>query len=111
MDILFASKNLERLCHDDAFATHTLGSACARKLRARLDDLRAVVNLAFAHKLPGRFHTLFGEFKGCFALSLAGNVRLVIRASSRPELPADMTSPLLKNVSTVHVVHIGEINA
>jgi len=111
MDILFASKNLERLCHDDAFATRTLGSACARKLRARLDDLRAVVNLAIAHKLPGRFHTLFGEFKGCFAFSLADNIQLVVRAAGDLELPADVTSPLLKSVSTIQVVHIGEINA
>jgi hypothetical protein len=111
MDILFSSKNLERLCHDDAFATHTLGSACAQKLRARLDDLRAIVSLAVAHKLPGRFHTLSGEFKDCFAFCLTGNVRLVVRVPSSLQLPADATSPLLRNVSTIRVIHIGEINA
>jgi len=84
MDILFSSKKLERLCLDDALATRTLGRLCARKLRSRLDDLRAAVNLAYAARLPGRFHPFQADSDCTFALYLHADHRLVICPAQRP---------------------------
>ena len=41
MEIRFKDKKLRELCEKRAAAEKKLGSACARKLRARLDDLDA----------------------------------------------------------------------
>ncbi len=108
MDILFASKILERLCHDDKLATRTFGVPSARKLRTRLDDLIAAANLEYARKLPGRFHGLTHDRTGQFALELHGGWRLVLEPANVP-LPtrADGTIDLSK-ITTIRVVEIGD---
>ncbi len=107
MDILFASKKLERLCHDDALATRTWGRLGARKLRARLDDLYALVNLAQAPSLPGHFQALDGQV-GTFALQLHAGHRLVIQPAAAP-LPSSRTGEPL-NLSAVTAVRVMRID-
>lgn len=108
MDILFASKKLEQLCHDDKLATRTLGAPSARKLLARLDDLIAAANLSYAPKLPGRFHGLSGNRVGQFALDLHGGCRLVIEPTKEP-LPRRPDGSLdLSKVTTIKVVYVGD---
>ena len=108
MDILFASKKLGQLCHDDKIATRTLGAPSARKLRARLDDLIAAANLDYMRKLPGRFHGLSKERAGQFALELRGGCRLVLEAANDP-LPKRSDSALdLSKVTTIRVVYVGD---
>lgn len=108
MDILFGSKKLETLCHDDSLATRTVGALSARKLRARLDDLLASPCLATAPKLPGRFHALAGNRKGQFAFHLQGGCRLVIEPAHNP-LPHHPDGTLdLTKITAVRVVFIGD---
>ena len=109
MDIIFASKKLEQqLCHDDKLATRTLGAPCARKLRARLDDLIAAANLSYAPKLSGRFHGLSEDRAGQFALDLHGGCRLVIEPGNEP-LPSRPDGALdLSKVTTIKVVYVGD---
>lgn len=108
MDILFASKDLERLCHDDKVAARALGADSARKLRTRLDDLNAAASLSYAHKLPGRFHALTGDRKAQFAFHLQGGCRLVIEPASNP-LPTRANGSLdLEKVTVVRVVFVGD---
>lgn len=108
MDILFASKKLEQLCHDDLLATRTLGAPSARKLRARLDDLIAAANLDYMRKLPGRFHGLSKDRAGQFALDLHGGYRLVLSPANDP-LPRNSGGALdLSKVTTIKVVFVGD---
>lgn len=108
MDILFASKQWERLCHEPGLAVRTLGDDGARKLRSRLDDLYAAVNLGYAPKLPGRFRRLDGNFEGCFSVHLIGGHHLVIRpAASRSKKSTDGSLDL-SSVTSIYVVFIGE---
>jgi proteic killer suppression protein len=108
LDILFESKKLEQLCHDDTLATRTLGAPSARKLRARLDDLIAAANLDYMRKLPGRFHGLSKERAGQFALNLHGGCRLVLKpANDPPPEHSDGTLDLSK-VTTIKVVYVGD---
>ena len=108
MDILFASKKLEQLCHDDELATRTYGAPSARKLRARLDDLIAAANLDYARKLPGHFHGLSGDRAGQFALKLHGGCRLVLQPANEP-LPQRPDGTIdLSKVTTIKVVYVGD---
>lgn len=108
MDILFGSKSLKELCHDDSLATRTLGASSARRLRTRLDDLVACPCLAVASKLPGRFHALAGDRKGQFAMHLDGGQRLVVAPANNP-LPQRPDGSLdLQKVTAVRVEFIGD---
>ena len=108
MDILFESRKLKALCHDDSLATRTLGALSARKLRVRLDDLVASASLAVSTKLPGRFHALTGDRKGQFAFQLQGGCRLVIEPANNP-LPRVSDGSLdLSKITAVRVVFIGD---
>jgi len=110
MDIVFGSKNLEQLCHDESLATRTLGRLGAQKLRARLDDLRAIVSLANAPNLPGRFHPLLGN-SDSFAFQLHAGYRLVIKPSHLPSLRRTEDPWSLSDVKAVCVTHIETDNA
>lgn len=106
MDIVFASKQLERLCHDDDLATRTFGSVGARKLRARLDDLRAIVNLALAPALPGRFHAIPGNSHGHFAFLLHTGYRLVLRAERKVGRRGAVHGLDLAEITTVCILNV-----
>lgn len=107
MDILFASKKLETLCHEQTVATSTLGELCARKLRARLDDLRAAKSLAVGFSLPGRFHPLVHDRAGQYAFYLHGGTRLVLAPAHNPVPTLPDGSPDLHKVTIIRVVFIG----
>src|SRR5690606_18199606 len=108
LDILFATPQLDRLCHDDKLAKRTLGPDSARKLRTRLDDLKAAANMAVCKALPGRFHPLNRDREGEYSVSLAGGHRLVFKpvATLMPTL-VDGSIDLGK-VATIRVVYVGD---
>ncbi len=86
MHILFKTAKLRELCNDDRVARKKLGARCAKKLRARLDDLDAAQALQAFRALPGGCHQLTGNLSGCLSIALHGGFRLVFR-------PAHETSP------------------
>jgi proteic killer suppression protein len=108
VDILFASEKLEQLCQDETLATRALGGPCARRLRARLDDLAAAAHLGYAPNLPGRFHPLLGNFEGCFALHLHAGRRLVIRPACKPLPKRNDGSLQMSQVTAIVVEYIGD---
>lgn len=108
MDILFKSRGLRELCHDDTLAMRRFGQPSARKLRTRLDDLVATRNLGLAHRLPGRFHPLTGDRHGQFALDLHGGHRLVFEPAGDP-VPKLLDGTLdLSGVTAIRIVFIGD---
>lgn len=82
MEILFASKKVRKLCENRREAEKKLGAQCARKLRARLSDLEAV--LVVTELVAGNPHPLKGGRNGQFALNLAGGWRLVFSPANEP---------------------------
>lgn len=86
MDIEFATKRLERLCNSSAEIVKKLGEHRAKRLRLRLDQLRAAENLEVMRDLPGRCHELTGDLKGTLSLDLDGPYRLLFEplAESSP---------------------------
>lgn len=82
LDIRFKDKKIRDLCEQRALAERKLGSAGARKLRARLSDLEAVSRVS--DLTAGNPHPLTGDRLGQFALDLAGGWRLVFAPDHDP---------------------------
>ena len=82
MEIRFRDKKIRALCEKRAVAEKELGASCARKLRARLDDLDAAERVS--DLTAGRPHPLKGDRLGQFALDLAGGWRLVFASANEP---------------------------
>ncbi len=50
----------------------------ARKINQRIAQLKAAENLAVMRTIPAaRCHELSGDYKGCFAVDVSGNYRLI----------------------------------
>lgn len=77
MNISFKSKKLQDICNSDKELGKKYGKVCARKIRARLDDLLAAPNLEVFRNLPGRCHELKGDRKGQLSLDLEHPLRLI----------------------------------
>lgn len=84
MDIIFADRKLQRVCNDRRRLVREHGQRRARKLRQRLDDLRAAETLAVTRQLPGRCHQLTGDRAGQFALDLDHPYRLIFEPDHDP---------------------------
>jgi plasmid maintenance system killer protein len=79
LDVTFKKAKLQKVCNSDKELQRVYGKPCARKFRARLDDLQAAPNLAAFRdqKLPGRCHELIGDRKGQLSLDLEHPLRLI----------------------------------
>lgn len=106
MDIGFQDDDLARLCNDSRIAERRLGSNSAKRLRARLADLRAAT--VVTELVAGSPHPLTGDRLGQFSLRLHGGHRLVFR-------PARDPIPFLRDggidwnsVTAVTIVEIGD---
>jgi plasmid maintenance system killer protein len=64
--------------------TTTWGPIQAKKLRRRLDDLRAASALEVMRLLPGRCHELKGDRAGQISLDLEHPYRLVFEPANDP---------------------------
>jgi len=97
------------LCHDDEIALRTLDPAVVRRLRARLDDLSAAASLAYAPKLPGRFHCVANRSPHSrFAIHLCSGFQLVVVPSVTPLPLHSDGSPDLDKITTITVISIGK---
>jgi proteic killer suppression protein len=87
VDIIFKSRQLERLCNDDRAARRAWGKPRADALARRLDDLSAARSLADLRFAPGGLHELKGDRAGQLAMDLKGGSRLVLEPAHEP-MPA-----------------------
>jgi proteic killer suppression protein len=84
VDLTFENDRLMKRCNDAKALTREFGPEAAKKLRRRLDDMRAARSLEDCRRLPGRFHELTGDRKGQVACEAGGGLRLVFRAAHNP---------------------------
>ncbi len=84
MDIIFSSRKLEKQCNDSKTMTRTWGTIQAKKLRRRLDELKAASTLEVMQLLPGRCHELKGDRAGQISLDLEHPYRLVFEPANDP---------------------------
>ncbi len=106
MDVFFADKDMERLCSEEREANRRLGGKGARRLRARLADLRAASRIK--DLVAGRPHPLKYDREGQFAVDLDGGRRLVFVAANEP-VPSDQDGSVAwDQVTSVRIVFIGD---
>jgi proteic killer suppression protein len=82
MDLSFRTSRLRKVCQSDKELRRAHGEDCARKLMARLAELRAAPQLEELRNLPGRCHELDGKRKGQLAVELIGGKRLVFEPTN-----------------------------
>lgn len=109
MDILFKSRKLRKRCSDDRKASRAFGEDRAKRVRQRLDDLKAAENLEVMRTLPGRLHALRGDRQGQLALALDGPYRLILepvltseRESDDPVRWSDVTCVRILGIEDYH---------
>lgn len=84
MDILFSTKKFEKECNNQQLLVRCYGSVTAKRLRQRLDDLRAATCLEVMRKLPGRCHELKGNRVGQLSLDLEHPYCLIFKPGNDP---------------------------
>lgn len=104
MLIIYASKTIQRLCEEDKHQRKQLGEKRAKRLKNRMNELRAVTNVKEL-KLGGP-HPLTGDRAGQFSVDLDGPMRLLFE-------PAELPPPTLpaggidwQQVSSVRILEI-----
>ncbi|MFH0778950.1 MAG: killer suppression protein [Candidatus Eisenbacteria bacterium] len=84
MDILFKNDALRDVLTKHKKTVQKFGDRQARKLRRRLDDLRAAPSLEAMRRLPGRCHELRGDRKDYLSLDLVHPRRLLFVPATDP---------------------------
>ncbi len=106
MHIDFASPDLKGLCASERQAVRELGRPCARKLFARLADLKAAEHVG--ELVAGYPHPLKGDRAGQFSLRLEGGKRLVFKLANEPIPQTDDGSIDWKRTTRICIVFIGD---
>jgi proteic killer suppression protein len=102
----FKDKKLRDLCEKRAVADKKLGAVCARRLRARLDDLDTASRVT--DLTAGNPHQLKGDRLGQFALDLAGGCRIVFAPDQDPLPVRDDQSIDWSQVIIIRIEFIGD---
>ncbi|MBW1767679.1 MAG: killer suppression protein [Deltaproteobacteria bacterium] len=84
MDILFKNNRLKKACTQAKQILKQWPSKRSKRIRRRLDDLRAAENLDVMRLLPGRCHELRNIRKLQLSLHLDGPYRLIFEPADNP---------------------------
>ena len=84
LDITFASDKFEKECNSQKLLVRQQGARRAKRIRRRLDDLRAADCLEDMRSLPGRCHELTGDRPGQISLDLDHPYRLIFVPANNP---------------------------
>ncbi|MDP8223618.1 MAG: hypothetical protein P9L99_09680 [Candidatus Lernaella stagnicola] len=106
MDILYSTRDVEKICADKRGAKKKLGGPGFKKLRARLADIRAAHNVT--ELIAGRPHALKGDRVGQFSMNLHGGHRLVFEPAHEPIPEKDDGGIDWNRVTAVCIIFIGD---
>lgn len=84
MEIRFLSRKLAKEANNFGLLRKTHGENRAKRIRLRLDALRAATVLEDLRNMPGRLHELSGDRAGQLSLDLDGPYRLVFAPDHSP---------------------------
>jgi len=106
MQITYASKTIQRLCEEDKHQRKQLGEKRAKRLKNRLGELRAVENVR--QLLLGRPHALTADRAGQYSVDLDGPMRLLFEPTDQPPPTLPAAGIDWQQVSSVHLLEIGD---
>jgi toxin HigB-1 len=78
VEVYYADRRLADVCANERLMKREHGPKRAKRLAARLQQLRLADTLADMRLVTARIHELSGDRAGCIALDLDGPYRLVI---------------------------------
>jgi proteic killer suppression protein len=84
VEITFRHNKLKKLVNDDRKLEREFGRIQAKKIKQRLDDMRAAASLEDMRHMPGRYHELSGDRKGEWACDLEHPNRLIFAPHEDP---------------------------
>ncbi len=84
MEVLFATRRLQRRLNSTADTRKVHGDVMAKKIGLRLQQMEAARSLADLRNLPGRWHELTGDLKGSLACDLVHPHRMIFRPTAEP---------------------------
>lgn len=106
MDIVFKNNSLKKQFNNQKLLERKNGADRAKRIRRRLDNLRAVNVLEDMRNLPGRCHELHGNRAGQFSLDLDHPYRLIFEPANEP-IPTKSDGGIdWKNVTAVKIIGI-----
>ena len=109
MQITYASKAIQRLCEEDKHQRKQLGEKRAKRLKNRLNELRAVDNVSQIQL--GRPHPLTGDRAGQFSVDLDGPMRLLVEPTDQPPPMLEAGGIDWQQVTSVRLLEIGDTHA
>lgn len=83
MDIVFKNNRFEKECNNQRLLEKQHGKERAKRIRRRLDDLRAANVLEDMRNLPGRCHELLHDRSGQLSRLFGSPISPYIRVSKR----------------------------
>ena len=106
VDVSFESCSVERLFTDPRLLVQTVGFDLARAIKKRFEQLKAAPTFSiYLDTRLGSPHSLVGELKGYYGVSISGNIRMIIRpiaAYTDPESLKGCSAVIIKGVKDYH---------
>ena len=84
MDIVFNNHKFEKECNNQGLLQKNHGKVRAKRIRRRLDDLRAATVLEDMRNIPGRCHELGENRSGQLSFDLDHPYRLIFEPADEP---------------------------
>lgn len=106
VDITFKSDRLREDLTEKRERRKSYGTSCAKKIKRRLDDLRAARCLQDFRHLPGRCHELKGNLKGVLSLDVDHPYRLLFVPDHDPVPTKEDGGLDWKEVTAVQIIGI-----
>ena len=106
MRITYASKKIQRLCEQEKHQRKELGEKRAKRLKTRLNELRAVENVSQLQL--GRPHALTEDRAGQYSVDLDGPMRLLFEPTDQPPPTLPSGGIDWQQVSSVRLLEIGD---
>ncbi len=111
MDILFDTTNLAKTYSGSQERVREFGPERAKRLRIRLDQMRAASNLLDFKAVHPRCHPLTGNRAGQWSADLDGPYRLIFEIADDP-IPVDAHDNInLAEVKKVRIIEIADTHA
>ncbi|MDD2283191.1 MAG: hypothetical protein PHS56_00545 [Eubacteriales bacterium] len=84
MDIKFENDSVEKCFEDFNLLKKKTGADMARTIKKRFDQLKAAASFSiYLSTGLGKPHSLVGDFKGHYGISISENIRLIIRPRAK----------------------------
>jgi len=106
VEIEIAHKKLSKCANDERKLKAQFGNLMAKKIRIRLDDLKAAETLEDTRYLPGNYHELVGNRKGQWACDLHQPNRLVSEPTEDPISEDTNGRYIWKEIKSIRILEI-----